>query len=264
VGIETSTPSGGVAILGPDALVTEDHLLGTMMHWGGRAHSQRIVAGLQNLLEGLGISPQDVGAVAVSIGPGSFTGVRVGLAAAKAFAWALGIPLIGVPALEAFALRAFGFDDEGRAPAPDLAVCPVLDARRGEVYWAAFAPDCSAAPDCPSAPAAPSAAIAGIPEFARLTPDSMTRADRLAETLDAALPPPRPLLFCGEGALRLREDLRQRLGPRARFTPPHRAVAGPEEVAWLGLMRLRAGLIDDPLPLAPVYLRQPDMKKPGA
>jgi tRNA threonylcarbamoyladenosine biosynthesis protein TsaB len=254
LGIETATPSGGVA------LMDEHHLLGSVLRYGGRSHSQRIMAGLDSLLHDLGLTTAKLSGVAVSVGPGSFTGVRVGLAAAKALAYAAEIPLVGVSTLEAFAYRALGADCGGGVSDSPPLLCPILDARRGEVYWTLYDPS-------PGAGAAvardmePKATPSGS-GLARLVPESSTRADTIARALAEALPPGKDVLLFGEGAIRAQGELTRVLGSRARFAPPPRMVPGPEEVAWLGWRRLRAGERDDPMTLMPVYLRAPDVQFP--
>ena len=120
---ETSAKAGSVALL------DEKKLLGESYQNTGLTHSQTLLAMGEDLLKSCGYSAQDVTAVAVAAGPGSFTGVRIGVAAAKGFAWARELPCCGVSTLEAMALN-FG--------AWDGYVCPVMDARRSQVYNAIF------------------------------------------------------------------------------------------------------------------------------
>jgi len=94
---ETSAKSASVAI------VHDGLLLGEYHQNSGQTHSRTLMKMAQNLMENCDLSPNDIGAVACAIGPGSFTGVRIGLAAAKGFAWGREIPLIGVSTLEAMA-----------------------------------------------------------------------------------------------------------------------------------------------------------------
>lgn len=274
LGIETATPSGGVA------LMDEQRLLGSVLRHGGRSHSQRIMAGLDSLLRDLGLTTAKLAGVAVSVGPGSFTGVRVGLAAAKALAYAAEIPLVGVSTLEAFAYRALGADCGGVVSDPPPLLCPILDARRGEVYWTLYDPTPNAdakakakakeqteskreAEGVAEGVAAEKSEMAAWgPRLARLLPESSGRAEKIAQALAAALPPGKDVLLFGEGAIRARGELTRVLGSRARFAPPPRMVPGPEEVAWLGWRRLRAGERDDPMTLMPVYLRAPDVQFP--
>lgn len=120
---ETSAKAGSVA------LWQDGRLLGESYQNTGLTHSQTLLAMAEDLLGSCGCTPQDVTAAAVAAGPGSFTGVRIGVAAAKGFAWGLEIPCCGVSTLEAMAEN-FG--------AWDGYVVPVMDARRNQVYNAIF------------------------------------------------------------------------------------------------------------------------------
>lgn len=124
---ETSAKAAGVA------LAREGKLLGETYQNTGLTHSQTLLAMAEDLLRACGLTAGDVEAVAVAAGPGSFTGVRIGVAAAKGFAWGRELPCYGVSTLEAMALS-FG--------AWQGYVCPVMDARRGQVYNAVFQVDC--------------------------------------------------------------------------------------------------------------------------
>ena len=124
LGIETATVMGGVALVSADG-----ELLGEVSLRNHESHSERILPALEWLLATLGLSRQAIAAVAVSQGPGSFTGLRAGIASAKGLAFSLGIPLYGIATLEALATN---------APPGEGSVCAVLCARRGEVYYALF------------------------------------------------------------------------------------------------------------------------------
>lgn len=123
LGIETATAKGSVA------LVRGGTLLGELLLHRPRSHSEGLLTSVDTLLEAASLRTDELGAVAVSIGPGSFTGLRIGVAAAKGLAFSLGLPLFGVPTLEIMAANA----------SPGLKnVCVVIDARRGEVFSALF------------------------------------------------------------------------------------------------------------------------------
>ena len=124
---ETSAKAGSVA------LMDETKLLGESYQNTGLTHSQTLLQMAQQLLADCGKTPEDVTAVAVAQGPGSFTGVRIGVAAAKGFSWGSQIPCYGVSTLEAM-VRQLGIW-QGY-------VCPVMDARRGQVYNAVFHMEC--------------------------------------------------------------------------------------------------------------------------
>ncbi len=99
---------------------------------GPRRHGAGLVPSIRDLLRSAGLRPADLAAIGVGLGPGSFTGLRIGLAAAKTLAYAVGCPLYGLDSLEAIA---------GNAPADALKVAAVLDAQRGDLFAADFARD---------------------------------------------------------------------------------------------------------------------------
>jgi tRNA threonylcarbamoyladenosine biosynthesis protein TsaB len=211
LGIETATALGGVAVVSGDG-----RILGEVTLLGRESHSERIIPAAGELLTALGASPADLAAVAVSRGPGSFTGLRTGVAAAKGLAFSRGIPLFGVSTLEALAAGAA----DGSGP-----VCAVLGARRGECYRALFA----AGPDGP----------------VRQTPDELLPEQELAAGLPAGclllgeVPLPRP----GLAATGL------------RFAPVHLNHPRSATVALSGHAALRAGRPSELATLLPVYLR---------
>lgn len=124
---ETSAKAGSVA------LMDETKLLGESYQNTGLTHSQTLLLMAQQLLSGCGKTAQDVTAVAVAQGPGSFTGVRIGVAAAKGFSWGAELPCYGVSTLEAMARHLSVWQGY---------VCPVMDARRGQVYNGIFHVEC--------------------------------------------------------------------------------------------------------------------------
>lgn len=120
---ETSAKAASVALL------DENKLQGESYQNTGLTHSQTLMVMAEDLLKQCGKTPADVTAVAVAEGPGSFTGVRIGVAAAKGFAWGREIPCFGVSTLEAMAESLGVYEGY---------VCPVMDARRSQVYNALF------------------------------------------------------------------------------------------------------------------------------
>jgi tRNA threonylcarbamoyladenosine biosynthesis protein TsaB len=122
--VDTSTQEGSVVVLCAGELAAERVRV-------TKAVGPELIAEIEAALAAAGLGLADVDAFACGVGPGAFTGLRVGLATVKGLAYALARPLAGVPSLEALALRARPF-------ASEAVVAPVLDARRGEVYAAAF------------------------------------------------------------------------------------------------------------------------------
>lgn len=121
--IETATGCGSVALtLGG---VKQGYLLAEMTNQPRITHARRLLGSVEWIMQNSGAKWQEIDAVAVSLGPGSFTGLRIGLAAAKGIAMAAGLPLVGVPTLDALALQV--------APTTKP-LCCVLDARKKELY----------------------------------------------------------------------------------------------------------------------------------
>lgn len=219
LGIETATALGGVAVVSADG-----RILGEITLLGRESHSERIVPAAAELLAALGAAPSDLAAVAVSRGPGSFTGLRTGVAAAKGLAFSRGIPLYGVSTLETLAAGAA----DGSGP-----VCAVLNARRGEVYRALFA----------AGPGGP----------ARRTPDELVPEKDLATGLPAGclLLGEVPAWCAGHAGAGLR------LAPEL-LNHPRAATA-----ALFGHAALRAGRPSELATLLPAYLRPAGDSAPG-
>jgi len=126
LGLDTSTRAGSVA------LVEEGRVLGSIEVAGPLDHSTRLLPSVEFLLDRLGLTLAELDAIAVTRGPGSFTGVRVGLATALGLARSAGKPAVGVTSLEALAVA-------GGLTKDEVWVCPWIGAGRGEVYAAAYA-----------------------------------------------------------------------------------------------------------------------------
>ena len=124
---ETSAKAASVALL------DDKKLLGESYQNTGLTHSQTLMLMAQDLLKSCGFGPKDVTHLAVAAGPGSFTGIRIGVAAAKGFAWGASLPCYGVSTLEAMAAQLGAWQGY---------VCPVMDARRSQVYNTLFHLEC--------------------------------------------------------------------------------------------------------------------------
>jgi tRNA threonylcarbamoyladenosine biosynthesis protein TsaB len=208
------------------ALLADDKILASLSLLTAQTHSQRLMPAIDSLFKQLDLSPADLDAIAVSIGPGSFTGIRISMSTAKGLALASAKPLIGIATLEALANR----HRDPRAAQN----CAIIDAKRGEVFAQIFKFD----PD--SAFASPAS------EPSVLTPEKLL--DKISQ----------PTLLLGNGALRYRELLQNSLGENATFAPPTRIMPSADEVALLALHRLQQGQTDEPMSLEPIYLRKSD------
>ncbi|WP_042170778.1 tRNA (adenosine(37)-N6)-threonylcarbamoyltransferase complex dimerization subunit type 1 TsaB [Paenibacillus gorillae] len=130
---DTSTAAMSAAIRQGEQTLGEIHSLAE------RNHSVHIIVHLKQLLEQCGVKGQDLGAIAVGNGPGSYTGMRIAVAAAKTLAWVWKKPLIGISSLEALAYGGIHQRNDSKTTAGVHWVLPIMDARRGQVYTAGFA-----------------------------------------------------------------------------------------------------------------------------
>ena len=185
-------------------------------------HSASLMPMVERTLGAAGMALDDMDAIAAVTGPGSFTGVRIGVATAKGLAHGAGLPCIAVNALEALDESAGEFDG---------VVCPIQDARAGQVYGAAFR------------------------NGERLIPDAPMK---LEEYLDTVSDLGERFLFTGDGAPVFRERITEILGERAVFAPPHRGYLRPSAA---GSIAIRRGETTDYLHLEASYLRPPNAQK---
>jgi len=215
--IETSTPTERVAVVRDLSILCE--LTDTV----SRGHTEKLLGAVEAVLERSSVRLGDLDAVGVSIGPGRFSGLRVGLATAKGLAASSGLPVVPVGTLAALA--------ESARPHAGL-VCPMLDARRGEVYAALFR--------------------LGV-ERERALPDVATSPATMLESVRRASGA-EPVLFLGSGATVSRGEISSVFGESALF--PDTDVAAPAPLAMAVMVA------EHPLPdpgeaatLEPVYLR---------
>ncbi len=213
---ETSAKAASVALL------QGDKLLGESYQNTGLTHSQTLMKMAEDLLANCGKTPGDVTAVAVANGPGSFTGVRIGAAAAKGFAWGAEIPCYGVSTLEAMA-RSFGLW-EGY-------VVPTMDARRDQTYTAIF--------------------LAEGGTLTRILEDSAISFEELKEKLKNR---EKPIFLVGDGAQLCYNTLRQEL-PGLILPPEHRTHQRAAGVALAAREMMQRGESGDAAGLTPNYLR---------
>jgi tRNA threonylcarbamoyladenosine biosynthesis protein TsaB len=216
--VETSTLSGGAALLDGERVVGE-YTLDVRL-----THSERLMAAIDQLLTDAGWTVRDLEGLAVSVGPGSFTGLRVGLSTVKGLALALSVPVAAVPTLDAMAAM---------LPFAALPVCPVLDARKREVYASRYRWD--------------GLAMRREWDYLAIAPDELDR--RLDE----------PVIVVGDGADSVRSPLAYRI------VPPRRGPA-PAVVGALGHARLAIGETVAAAELVPIYLRpsEAELKRRGA
>ena len=204
------------------ALLEDGRLLGESYQNTGLTHSQTLMVMAENLLKQCGKTVADVNAVAVAAGPGSFTGVRIGVAAAKGFAWGGEVPCYGVSTLEAMALSLGAYQGY---------VCPVMDARRSQVYNALF--------------------YVNRGQLDRITEDRAISLEQLKQELLALK---EPVFLVGDGSILTYRTLSEEV-PNLVLPPEHRMHQRAVGVALLAAQKIAAGEPGDGAALTPNYLR---------
>ncbi|MEW5721659.1 MAG: tRNA (adenosine(37)-N6)-threonylcarbamoyltransferase complex dimerization subunit type 1 TsaB [Thermodesulfobacteriota bacterium] len=220
--LDTATPALTLAVLEDDRVLAESN------QFPGRTHSRVLVPEMDRGLRVLDLTPADLDLIAVGIGPGSFTGLRIGLAAAKGLAWAAAKPLIGVPTLDALA----------RAVAPEPGwICPLLNARRGQVFAALYRPGPKG-------------------NWERQTEYGAFSAADLAVLVREKT------MFFGEGVRTAGRELSARLGPLYLRGPEENDFPRATQTARVARELYLAGAETDPGLVVPLYIRPPDIREP--
>jgi tRNA threonylcarbamoyladenosine biosynthesis protein TsaB len=219
LGIDTATSCGGVGIIDDDAVVAE------YAFHREETPSAQLIPAIQALLQEARIAIHEIDGIAVSMGPGSFTGLRVGLSAVKGFALAAERPVAGVPTLDALAAQ---------LPSTPSLICPLVDARKGEVYTALYKQG-------------------GNGKVEQLSPYQVLSPARLLEEL-----PLQETVFVGDGVDVYGELVRERLAGKAFFVSPHLNCLRGSTVAERGLQHIKEGKKDDISSLVPIYVRRSD------
>lgn len=213
---ETSAKAASVA------LHDENQLLGECYQNTGLTHSQTLMVMAEDLIKQCNHTPAEITHVAVAAGPGSFTGVRIGVAAAKGFAWGKELPCYGVSTLEAMALG-LGIHDGW--------ICPVMDARRSQVYNALFRAEKG--------------------KITRIREDRAISLENLGTELEAA---EGPIYLVGDGSVLCHKTLAERL-PNLILPPQWRQHQRAVGVGLAALAMMEAGATGDGAALTPNYLR---------
>jgi tRNA threonylcarbamoyladenosine biosynthesis protein TsaB len=227
--IETSTLLGGIAVADDSSGLIAETRLNVKS-----THSERLMTAVDHILKQSGLNISDMDAFAVAIGPGSFTGLRIGLSTVKGFSYATGKPIVSVPTLEAFAWN---------FPYSGYPVCPMLDARKKEVYAALFQWESEG--------------------FIRVIEETSARVNMLLEEVVRLTEG--KIVFTGDGARLYRNEIIGVLGERAVFASPDKMVPSPANVASLGIRKVLKGEFSEPVSLVPIYIRksEAEMKRNG-
>lgn len=242
LGLDSSTLVAGIAVIEDEKVIMEGFLQTRKMH------SERLLPLIDTWMRQAELSLEELDGIAVTIGPGSFTGLRIGISTAKGLAQGLGKPLVGTPTLDVLALNLAG--------ASGL-ICPILDARKGEVYTAVY---CSPAPNLVLRF---TNHLAAAPEslWSWLENGDWPALDTPIEIISGRAAEHRPtdpyprVAFLGDGVQTYWEEIENRLGSRAYRALPGQRWPRACQAAFLGLQRLRAGDIPDLFTVTPAYIR---------
>ena len=220
--IDSATPVAGVALMDEKKLIREE------FSNYKKTHSESLMPMVDRVMRESQCRLSDLDGIAISIGPGSFTGLRIGLAAAKGLALGAGIPLVALSTLEVLAANVIGCD---------ALICPILDARRNEVYGGlylmkGFTPE----------NVYPSGAYAPEEFFYAINEQVLMSGAECC-------------IILGDAADVYWESIQRIMGPRGVKAPAHLSLPRACALASLGLKKLERGEIEDPLHLSPTYLR---------
>jgi tRNA threonylcarbamoyladenosine biosynthesis protein TsaB len=217
--IETSGRAGSVALVRDGDVVAGGHFA------QGLQHAARMLPMIDDLMKKVGWSPRDIEEVYVSVGPGSFTGLRIGVTLAKTMALATGVKLVAVPSLRVLV---------DNAPREAQHVIVVLDAKRDQIFTARFE----------------RTSDGGWIE--RVSPRLSSLAEMLAES-------PRPVYLLGDGIPYHQKFIPN--DPQVMVTSQESWIAQAKVVAKLGRKLALCNEFADPLKLTPIYIRRPEAEE---
>lgn len=216
--LDTSTLVAGVAVM------EDEILLGEYLINHKKTHSQRLMAMIKEILDTLELGPKDIDVFAASIGPGSFTGLRIGVTSVKAMAYAVNKPVVGVPTLDAIAYN---------IPMSKFTVCPIMDARNNQVYTALYNWNGKTQERITE--------YLGIEvsELARIIKDKGNK-----------------VVFIGDAVQMHQEFLKVELGDDCEFAPASHRLQRASSVAHIAYLKAVEGFLESSFDMVPFYLRK--------
>jgi len=208
--------------------MNDEILLGEYMLPSRSSHFSDLMPSLDDLLTKVGLRPQKLDGLIVALGPGSFTGIRIGLAVAKGLSQCLDIPIVGVPTLLAMA---------SQLPYLKEDICPLVTSREGEVFTALFRWSSNG-------------------HLSRIKPDTCLRMSNLSSIIE------NKTIFIGNDLPNQGPILRQQLGKGVSLAPANLWSLKASCVGMVGLKRLKEGDSDHLSELVPLYHREADIRLP--
>jgi tRNA threonylcarbamoyladenosine biosynthesis protein TsaB len=216
--VDTASKSSSAAVVSKDRVLAESILL------TGETHSKTLMGLIGGVLQHSGIFLDDIDAFAVTTGPGSFTGLRIGISIVKGLASSANKPIAGISALDALALQ---------VSFSNYLLCPMLDARRNEVYFARYR-------------------CGKNGEIKKETEDSVDSPEKVISTIQE------PCLFLGDGSVEYHDLIAEKMGDLASFAPVFTNTIRASAVGHLGSIKIKNNDTYSAKTLEPVYLRKSD------
>ena len=222
--INTSTKQYSLAVMKGESLLGECTLP------FGPQHFANLMPSLDNLLMQTDLGPEKLDALIVALGPGSFTGIRIGLAVAKGLSQSLDIPIVGIPTLLAMA---------SQLPYTKEDICPIITSRRGEVFTALFS-------------------WSNNGRLSRIKKDMSLRITDIGSIIKNRT------VLIGNDFLNQGPLLKKLLGRKGVLAPSNLWSLRASSLGILGLKKLKGSNIRSSAELVPIYLREPDIRSPNA
>lgn len=206
------------------AVMSDGILVGEYTIHNKKTHSQTLLPMISDMLKMAEVEPGELDCIAVSAGPGSFTGLRIGASTAKGLAWTLGIPVVPVSSLMGLAAN---------ISQPGALVCPIMDARRNQVYYGIYR------------------ITEGIPEV--LSEPDVAAIETALERVNAR---GEEVIFLGDGVPVFEEVIKEKAEVAVQFTAPRNRYQSGASVAALGTILFKEKKYVEAGSFAPVYLRK--------
>ena len=218
LGIDTSTKFCNLGLIEDEDILIEYTINGLK-----KKHSSILVPAIKNLLKTIDLKIEEINGIAVSIGPGSFTGLRIGLCVAKGLCYARSLPLLGIPTLDAMAF-----------PLKEIPylICPVLESKKDEIYDVVFRGGVS---------------LQRVMDY---------KCEDIQSLLVRLSPLKEKIIFSGDGIKKYRDIIKEKIGKDALFIDSQLNLTVATSIAFLGLNKLKKGEEDDISTLSPFYLRK--------
>lgn len=214
------------------AIASEDELLAEYTVNFKKTHSQTLLPMLDEIVCMVDLDMAEVDAIAITAGPGSFTGLRIGSATAKGLGLALGKPIIAVPTLEALAYNLYG---------TDKMICPIMDARRNQVYTGLYEFDNN--------------------NLIHITPQKAVDIDEIIDEINLT---GREVIFLGDGVAIQKDRIASRIKVGYTFAPLHKNRQRAGTVAALAHVYYKKGIVETASEHQPIYLRMSQAERERA